>query len=82
MTANDSFPRVVSLQGEVGNQAAIPTQIQGIGGRGQQGLQAVGIFTVQDQAPVPFSRLFTFCPLDFIPSHHLTLVNCWHTSPF
>jgi hypothetical protein len=82
MTANDSFPRAVSLQGEVGNQAAIPTQIQGRGGRGQQGLHAVGIFTVQDQAPVPFPRLFTFCSFDFIPSHHLTLVHCWHSSPF
>ena len=76
MTESDSFPRVVSLRGEIVNRAAIQTQIQGKGERGQQGLQVSAYiqFKIKPLPPsldclrsAPFTLfLFSTSPLNIV----------------
>jgi len=76
MTESDSFPRFVSLRGEIVNRAAIQTQIQGKGERGQQGLQVSAYiqFKIKPLPPsldclrsAPFTLfLFSTSPLNIV----------------
>ena len=76
MTESDSFPRVVSLRGEIVNRAAIQTQIQGKGERGQQGLPVSAYiqFKIKPLPPsldclrsAPFTLfLFSTSPLNIV----------------